>query len=71
MHGLRAQHHVRFSERVEHAPGSDNWAITFYVSAAIYFIYWRTRRVLPCILLHTANDLYAFLVVPLLMPEFS
>ena len=41
------------------------------ISAAIYFIYWRTRRVLPCILLHTANDLYAFLVVPLLMPEFS
>lgn len=40
------------------------------LSSVIYLVYLRRRSVVPCILLHVANDLYAFLVVPSMIPEF-
>src|SRR5262245_13120675 len=41
------------------------------ISLVFYFVYWMRRSLAPCVMLHVANDLYAFLIVPLLMPEFS
>lgn len=33
-------------------------------------IYWRTRRLLPCIVMHVLNDLWAFVLIPMLF-DFS
>ena len=40
------------------------------ISTLFYLLYLRRRSIVPCVLMHVMNDLYAFLVVPLMLPEF-
>lgn len=40
------------------------------VSTLFYLLYLKRRSIWPCVALHVMNDLYAFLIVPLMLPEF-
>ena len=40
------------------------------ISTLFYLLYMRRRSIVPCVLMHVMIDGYAFLIVPLMLPEF-